>query len=59
LKALQNEVLNSASLFTVNNVAIVMLSTLLGILFFREKVGILNWVGIGMAVISIILVAYL
>lgn len=57
LKALQNEVLNSASVFTVNNVAIVMLTTLLGILLFREKVSLLNWTGIALAVFSIILVA--
>jgi drug/metabolite transporter (DMT)-like permease len=57
LKALQNEVLNSASVFTVNNVAIVMLTTLLGIVLFREKISILNWSGIAMAVISIFLVA--
>jgi drug/metabolite transporter (DMT)-like permease len=57
LRALQNEVLNSASIFTVNNVAIVMLSTLLGIVIFREKLSLLNWGGICMAIISIILVA--
>ncbi len=57
LRALQNEVLNSASIFTINNVAIVMLSTLLGILLFRERVSLLNWGGIAMAVVSIILVA--
>lgn len=57
LRALQNQILNSASIFTINNVAIVMFSTLLGIVLFREHVSIKNWVGIGMAVISIILVA--
>lgn len=57
LRALQNEVLNSASLFTVNNVAIVMLSTLLGIVLFKEKLSLLNWGGICIAIISIILVA--
>ncbi len=57
LRALQTEGLNSASLFTINNVAIVMLSTLLGIVLFKEQLTIKNWAGIGMAVISIILVA--
>jgi multidrug transporter EmrE-like cation transporter len=38
-------------------VAIVMLTTLLGIVLFREKISILNWSGIAMAVISIFLVA--
>jgi len=57
LRALQNESLNSASIFTINNVAIVMFSTLLGILLFKEKISPKNWGGIVLAVFSIILVA--
>ena len=58
LRALQNETLNSASIFTLNNVAIVMFSTLLGIILFKEKISPKNWGGILLAVISIILVAF-
>tara|TARA_R110001583_G_scaffold14664_4_gene60962 strand:- start:28118 stop:29002 length:885 start_codon:yes stop_codon:yes gene_type:complete len=58
LKALQHPTWNSASVFTINNVAIVMFSTLLGILLFKERLTIKNWFGIGMAVMSIILVAF-
>ncbi|MBD0776560.1 EamA family transporter [Maribacter sp. ANRC-HE7] len=57
LRALQNPTLNSASVFTINNVAIVMLSTLLGIVLFKEQISPKNWGGIVLAVISIILVA--
>lgn len=57
LRALQSETLNSASIFTLNNVAVVLFSTLLGILIFKEKISPKNWGGIGLAVISIILVA--
>ena len=57
LKALQHDSLNSASVFTINNVAIVMLSTLLGIIAFKERLSFKNWVGIGLAVVSILLVA--
>ena len=57
LRALQNDTLNSASIFTINNVAIVMFSTLLGILLFQERLSLKNWGGIALAVISIILVA--
>lgn len=57
LRALQNEELNSASVFTINNVAIVMFSTLLGIVLFKEKLNAKNWGGIALAVISILLVA--
>ncbi len=57
LKALQNQNLNSSTVFTINNVAIVMISTLLGIVVFNEKLIKKNWFGIGLAIISIILVA--
>lgn len=57
LRALQNEVFDSSSIFTINNVAVVLFSTLLGILLFKEKLIAKNWIGIGLAVISIILVA--
>lgn len=58
LRALQHEHLNSASVFTINNVAIVMFSTLLGVLLFKERISIKNWIGIVLAVISIFLVAF-
>ncbi|WP_291864279.1 DMT family transporter [Maribacter sp.] len=57
LKALNNPNFNSASIFTINNVAIVMFSTLLGILLFKEKISLKNWIGIALAIISISLVA--
>ena len=56
LRALQSPHMNSASIFTINNVAIVMLSTLLGIALFRENLSPKNWTGIAIAVISIVLV---
>ncbi|MDB9961801.1 DMT family transporter [Oceanihabitans sp.] len=56
LKALQYENTESATIFTVNNVAIVMLSTLIGLALFKEKIILKNWIGIGLAIISIILV---
>jgi drug/metabolite transporter (DMT)-like permease len=58
LRALQSETLNSASVFTINNVAIVMVSTLLGIALFKEYISVKNWAGIAMAVVSILLVAF-
>jgi drug/metabolite transporter (DMT)-like permease len=58
LKALQHPTWNSAAVFTINNVAIVMFSTLLGILLFKEILSVKNWLGIGLAIISIVLVAF-
>ncbi len=57
LRALDSDALNSSTVFTVNNVAIVMFSTLLGILIFKEQISAKNWGGIALAIISIILVA--
>lgn len=56
LKALQFEGFESSTIFTVNNVAIVMLSTLIGLSFFKEKLSSKNWIGILLAIISIVLV---
>ena len=55
--ALRSEGFDSSTIFTMNNVAIVAISTLVGILLFKEKLIRKNWIGLGLAVISIILVA--
>ncbi|SFC50257.1 Glucose uptake protein GlcU [Flagellimonas taeanensis] len=57
IRALRSDMLNSAAVFTLNNVAIVMLSTILGILLFKERLGAKNWGGVVLAILSIILVA--
>lgn len=57
LRALNTPALNSATVFTLNNVAIVMCTTLLGIALFKEHISKTNWAGIGLAVVSILLVA--
>lgn len=57
VKALRSGLFESSGIFTINNVTIVMLSTLVGILLFKERLLSKNWIGIGLAIISIILVA--
>ncbi|MGN7513914.1 MAG: EamA family transporter [Allomuricauda sp.] len=57
IRALRADILSSAAIFTLNNVAIVMFSTLFGILLFKEKLSLKNWSGVALAVLSIILVA--
>ena len=54
--ALRSDVLESSGIFTVNNVAVVLTSTLVGILLFKEELSAKNWLGIGLAVISIVLI---
>jgi len=57
VKALRSGLMDSSGIFTVNNVAIVALSTLVGILLFNEKLRAKNWLGIILALVSIILIA--
>ena len=56
LKALQYNGSESSTIFTLNNVSIVMLSAVLGFVIFKERLSLKNILGIILAVISIILV---
>jgi drug/metabolite transporter (DMT)-like permease len=57
VKALRSDLFDSSGIFTVNNVAIVTLSTLFGIIVFKEKLNLRNWLGIFLALISILLIS--
>lgn len=56
LKALKTEGFESSTVFTINNVSVVILTTLFGLLIFKEKLIKKNWAGIGIAIVSIFLV---
>jgi len=58
LMALNLPNLESTLIFPVNNTGIVLLSTLLAIVLFAEKLSKLNWTGIALAVISILMIAF-
>jgi len=57
LQALNLPNLESTVVFPINNTGIVLLSTLLAILLFSERLSKLNWIGISLAVVSIALIA--
>ncbi|MCK8523984.1 EamA family transporter [Aquimarina sp. D1M17] len=57
IKALRHDNIDSSTIFTVNNVAVLIVSTIAGILLFREKLSLRNWIGIVLAMVSIYLVA--
>jgi len=57
IKALQTGGMESSTLFTINNVSIVIFTTVFALVFFKEKLIKKNWIGLGLAVISILLVA--
>ncbi|WP_179335569.1 EamA family transporter [Winogradskyella costae] len=56
LMALRVENTESSTLFTINHIAILALSTLIGLVLFKEKISKKNWIGIILALISILLV---
>ncbi|WP_299064131.1 EamA family transporter [uncultured Polaribacter sp.] len=57
IKALQTAGFESSTLFTVNNVTVVVLSTLVGFLLFKEKFSLKNKIGVVLAILGIVLVA--
>ena len=57
IKALQTKGFESSTLFTINNVGIVILSTLVGILLFKEQFSIKNKIGVVLAIVGIVIVA--
>lgn len=56
LLALRVENTESSTLFTINHIAILALSTLIGLVLFKEDISKKNWIGIILALISIALV---
>lgn len=56
IKALQTKGFESSALFTINNVGIVIVSTLVGLLLFKEKFSVKNKIGIALAILGIVLV---
>jgi drug/metabolite transporter (DMT)-like permease len=57
IKALQTEGIESSTLFTINNVGIVIVSTLVGILLFKEQFSFKNKIGVALAIVGIVIVA--
>jgi drug/metabolite transporter (DMT)-like permease len=57
LKAFKTD-LESSTLFTINNVGILLLTTVFALLFFKEKLIKKNWIGIALSIISILLVSF-
>ena len=57
IQALQTKGFESSTLFTINNVGIVIVSTFVGILLFKEKFSIKNKIGVALAIVGIVIVA--
>lgn len=57
IQALKINWLNSATVFTINNVTIVAVSSIIGVLLFKETISKVNLTGIVLALLSIILIS--
>jgi drug/metabolite transporter (DMT)-like permease len=58
IKMLEAKAFQSATLFTIHNIAIVILTSIVGVLFFNEKLNKRNIFGILLALLAIFLVTY-
>ena len=56
IKAMQTAGIESSTLFTINNVSVVVVSTLVGLLLFKEKFSLKNKIGVALAILGIVLV---
>lgn len=54
--ALKSKLLSSAGVFIINNVSVVVVATILGIILFKEKFEFKNKLGVGLAILSICLI---
>jgi len=59
IMALDSNILASSIIFGINNMGIVVLSVLIALLFFREKLSALNKAGIALSILTIIFLSYL
>jgi len=50
--------LQSSVLYPINNMGIVGISALFGILIFKEKINLINFIGILLAIAAIALIAF-
>lgn len=56
IKALQNKNLESATIFTLINIGVILLTTIFSLLLFNEKIKKQNFIGILLAIIAVFLV---
>ncbi|MES2778662.1 MAG: DMT family transporter [Bacteroidota bacterium] len=45
-------------IFPINNIAVVVCSTLVSLAFFKEKMSVANWIGFALAIVSILIISF-
>jgi multidrug transporter EmrE-like cation transporter len=58
LKALDAFNNDGALMFPILNISVILLSSLTAMIFFREKLRLVNWIGLILAVVSIYMISY-
>lgn len=58
LLVMLNKGWNGSIMYPLVNVTVLLISTFVAVLFFREKLSRMNWLGIGLAAASILLISY-
>lgn len=58
VKALESNVLSSSAIIPINNIAVLFVVSLFGIFIFREKLSKLNYAGLLLTLIAILLIVY-
>ncbi|MCD6202455.1 MAG: hypothetical protein J7K46_11675 [Bacteroidales bacterium] len=56
IRALDSGFLDSSLIFTINNLSILILTVLTGVLFFRERLSLLNWAGFLLSLVSLYII---
>lgn len=49
---------DASFIFPINNIAIVVCSTLISLSFFKERLSRQNWIGFGLAIVSILIISF-
>jgi drug/metabolite transporter (DMT)-like permease len=49
---------DASFIFPINNIAIVVCSTLISMSFFKERLSRQNWIGFGLAIVSILIISF-
>jgi drug/metabolite transporter (DMT)-like permease len=55
MKAIHDHVMPSSSLYPIINIGVVLTTTLVGVFLFKEKLNWLNYVGVGLSILAILL----
>lgn len=57
-KSLESEFMESSQVYPILNMGVIVLSALAGFIFFKEKLSISNWIGIGVSIVAIAAITF-